>query len=151
MSTESTDATARVSRATNALELLKPFTPDEDAKLRDSLKRCSPETYEAARAFRQTGDLAYIPPLIHGIIVRYVEREARAKLTGASDNLRLVEDLGLDSLTLMEIVVLAEEVLPITINNEELCQLRTMGDVKRRVAELIESFDPNAGTAKPAS
>ena len=149
MSTDPTDATPGPVPAKTVLDLLKPFTADEDAKLRDSLKRCSPETYAAARAFRETGDLAHIPPLVHGIIVRYVERESRARLTGASDDLRLVEDLGLDSLTLMEIVVRADEVLPISINNEELCRLRTMGDVKRRVAELIATFEPNAGERQP--
>ena len=46
-------------------------------------------------------------------------------------DLRLIEDLGIDSLTMMEIVILVEEVLQMSINNEELRHLRTIGDVKQ--------------------
>ena len=65
-----------------------------------------------------------------GIIERYVEPDLRAKLKDADDDLRIIEDLGIDSLTMMEIVVLVEDVLQMTINNEELRHLRTVGDVK---------------------
>jgi acyl carrier protein len=109
-----------------------------------SLKRCSPATYEAAREFRRSGNVELLPVLMHGIIERYVERERRGKLVNAPDSLRLVEDLGLDSLTLMEIVVLAEEILPISIDNEDMCHLRTLGDVKQRVTELMISLKADA-------
>ena len=47
-----------------------------------------------------------------------------------ADTTRLIEDLGIDSLTMMEIVILVEDVLQMTINNDELRNLRTVGDVK---------------------
>ncbi len=52
------------------------------------------------------------------------------KLKDADDDLRLIEDLGVDSLTMMEIVILVEDVLQMSINNDELRNLRTVGDVK---------------------
>lgn len=138
MSSPSLSATADVAplEAIPA-HLLPPFTDAVDAKLRDSLKRCPPGTYEAARAFRQTGRVEHIHALLLGIIERYTERERRVRLATPDDNIRLIEDLGLDSLTLMEIVVLAEEVLPISINNEDMCRLRTLGDVKQQVVALM--------------
>ena len=51
-------------------------------------------------------------------------------LKDADDDLRLIEDLGIDSLTMMEIVILVEDVLHMSINNDELRNLRTVGDVK---------------------
>jgi 3-hydroxyacyl-[acyl-carrier-protein] dehydratase len=66
-----------------------------------------------------------------------VEPEARAKLGAADDNLRLTEDLGVDSLTMLEIVFLAEEVLQVSIDNEELRPFKTVGDVKRFVASKL--------------
>jgi acyl carrier protein len=63
------------------------------------------------------------------VIERYVERDLRKKLRNASSDLRLAEDLGLDSLSMMEIVILAEDVLRITIDNDELRPLRTIGDI----------------------
>jgi len=68
--------------------------------------------------------------VVIGVIERFVEPELRVKLKDADDDLRLIEDLGIDSLTMMEIVILVEDVLQMTINNDELRNLRTVGDVK---------------------
>ena len=113
------------------------FGSNEDARLRDALRRCSAATREAAFAFRRTGSIEYIPAIIHGLIEHYVERGSRAKLTGSDDGVRLVEDLALDSLTMLEIVFLAEEVLQISIDNEELRPFRTVGDVKRFISSKL--------------
>ena len=108
-----------------------PAPPSDDARLRETLKRCSPATLEAVRAFRTSGDFALLPTIVTGVIERFVERERRAKLAAPGPDLRLIEDLGLDSLTLMEIVILTEDVFPVTITNEELRHLRTLGDVSK--------------------
>jgi 3-hydroxyacyl-[acyl-carrier-protein] dehydratase len=108
----------------------RPFSSKDDEHLRDALKRCSPSTREAACAFRRTGRLDHLPAIVHGLIEHYVERGARAKLDRANDDLRLVEDLAIDSLTMLEIVFLAEEVLQISIDNDELRPFRTVGDIK---------------------
>ena len=68
--------------------------------------------------------------MVIGVIERFVEPDLRVKLKDADDDLRLIEDLGIDSLTMMEIVILVEDVLQMTINNDELRNLRTVGDVK---------------------
>jgi acyl carrier protein len=105
------------------------FPPSsDDAGLREALKRCSPRTLEAACEFRRTGDAGLLPVIVLGLLERYVSREARPLLT--DDGVRLQEDLGIDSLSLMEFVMLAEDALQITIRDEELRPLRTVGDVK---------------------
>ena len=110
--------------------LAKPFSPEDEAVLRESLKRCSPSTFEAAVQYRKTGNPEHVPAVVIGIIERFVEPDLRTKLKDADDDLRVVEDLGVDSLTMMEIVILVEEVLQVSINNDELRNLRTVGDVK---------------------
>ena len=105
--------------------------PNEDAHLREALRRCPPHTYVAAREFRKTGNVAHLPAIVHGVIERYVERDLRGKMRVPNEELRLAEDLGLDSLSMMEIVMLAEEILRITIENDELRRLRTLGDITR--------------------
>ncbi len=126
--------------ATLAREAANP--PDEDARLRDSLKRCSAATREAASEFRRTGNVECVPVIIHGLIEHYVEPDARARLDGSDDSARLVEDLAIDSLTLLEIVFLAEEVLQVTIDNEDLRPFKTVGDVKRFVAAKLAEASP---------
>src|SRR5687767_5723647 len=79
------------------------LTAAEDAALREALKRCSPATYAAARQFRETGNRRHLPAIVGGMIERFVDREQRAKLNPPDERLRLAEDLGLDSLTMMEL------------------------------------------------
>lgn len=108
----------------------KPFSPEDEVAMRESLKRCSAATVEAAVQFRRTRDVALLPTIVLGVIERFVELELRPKLREGDDDLRLVEDLGVDSLTMMETVMLVEEVLQMQTNNDELRNLRTVGDVK---------------------
>ncbi|HVU35535.1 MAG TPA: phosphopantetheine-binding protein [Opitutaceae bacterium] len=114
-----------------------PMTAEEIAQLQDTLKRCPPGTFEAACEFRRTGSTEYLTPVIVGVIERYVEREFRPKLRMARDDLRLVDDLGIDSLTMMEIVLLAEDVLRISVTNEELTQLRTLGEIRTFITAKV--------------
>ena len=106
-------------------------TPEDDPVLRETLKRCSPATYYAACKFRKTGCGDDLRAVILGVVERFVEHDLRPKLRVSSDTLRPHEDLGIDSLTMMEIVMIAEEVLGICVSNDELTHLRTVGDVWR--------------------
>ncbi len=108
----------------------KPFTNEDESALREALKRCSASTVEAAIQFRKSHDITQVPVVVIGVLERFVEPSLRPKLKEADDDLRLVEDLGIDSLTMMEIVILVEDVLQMQINNDELRNLRTVGDVK---------------------
>ena len=128
----------------------RPADAAGDPELRELLKRCSPATYEAARRFRQTGDPACLPAIIVGVIGHHVEPDLRAKLQEPDDNLRLIEDLGLDSLTLIEVAMLAEDVLRISIPNEDLAGLRSLGDVKQLVLCRLCNL-PAAVPAAPES
>jgi acyl carrier protein len=105
----------------------------ETRALHEALKRCSPATLAAACAYRRTGNPEHLATVVTGVVERFVERELRPKVTSGDENLRLVEDLGIDSLTMMEIVLLAEDVLSISVSNEELIKLRTLGEVRRFV------------------
>ena len=96
----------------------KPFSPEDETALREALKRCSPSAFESAVQFRKTGNAEHVPAVVIGIIERFVEPDLRIKLKDADDDLRLIEDLGIDSLTMMEIVILVEDVLQMTINND---------------------------------
>ena len=89
----------------------------------------------------------HLPVIVHGIIEHFVERGARDKLRRADDSVRLVEDLALDSLTMLEIVFLAEEVLDISIDNEELRPFRTVGDIKLFIASKLGVGLPNRSLA----
>ena len=106
--------------------------------LRVLLKRCSPSTYVAASQFRQTRDPAHLPAILYGVIERYVERPLRPKLQAPAEEVRLIADLGLDSLTLTELVILAEETLQLSLQPDELPRLRTLADLHHFIAAKLK-------------
>lgn len=98
--------------------------------LKELLKRCPPGTYESALLFRKNKDINQVEKIVLGIIDRHLEPDQRQILSDSDDSLRMYEDLGMDSLTMLEIVMLVEQTLEVSIDNEELRDLRTIGDVK---------------------
>lgn len=119
----------------------------DDPALRETLKRCSPDTYYAACKFRQSHSPQDLRRVVLGVVERFVERDLRARLHPPEPALRLQEDLGLDSLTMMEIVMLAEEALSIQVSNQELTQLKTLEDVQAFVAAKVAQ--PAAAALRP--
>ncbi|MGE9293250.1 phosphopantetheine-binding protein [Ruficoccus sp. ZRK36] len=116
----------------------KPFTAEDEAELKESLKRCSPETIDAAIAYRKNGDKSQVPVIIMGILERVMEPDARPKLKEGNDDTRINEDLGIDSLTMVEVIMMVEETLDITVDNDELRNLSTIGDVKTFITKKLD-------------
>jgi acyl carrier protein len=110
-----------------------------DAQLRDLLKRCPPETLTTVRRFRRTREAALVGPIVLGVMARYVDHENRDRLHEAAPEMRLSEDLGLDSLTMIELAMTLEDVLQIPLNDERLRSLQTLGDINRFVAESLKA------------
>ncbi|MCB1105135.1 MAG: acyl carrier protein [Cephaloticoccus sp.] len=108
---------------------------DKNAKesLQSLLRRCSPETVEAAQRYRRTRSVDDVPMVIQGVIARYMEIERRELLRDARPELRLSEDLGLDSLSMIEISMTLEDVLEVSLNEDKLRHLKTLGDISRYV------------------
>jgi acyl carrier protein len=72
-------------------------------------------------------------------MARYVDHENRDRLHEAAPEMRLSEDLGLDSLTMIELAMTLEDVLQIPLNDERLRSLQTLGDINRFVAESLKA------------
>jgi 3-hydroxyacyl-[acyl-carrier-protein] dehydratase len=117
-------------RVSSSVHVSNPLSPEAELDLREQLKRCSPETVEGALRYRTTGAPDGVGLVVIGIIERFLDPEVRPRLHAGGDGLRIFDDLGIDSLTMVEVVMLVEDVLQIKINNDELRDLRTIGDVK---------------------
>lgn len=99
------------------------------ADIRQSFRRCKPEVVESIIKFRLSGDRTLVPPIVLGIIERYLPAENRGQLTDVKDETRLAEDLGIDSLTMLEVVLSIEEALGFRVEDTELRSIHTMGEV----------------------
>lgn len=113
------------------------FTSEDEAALRDALKRCSEQTIEKAVEFRKTGNVELVGPVVMGIIERFLEPEKREALKSASDSTNMIEDLGLDSLTMVEIVLAVEDAIGMSIDNDDIQKLKTLGDIKNYIKEKV--------------
>jgi len=113
------------------------LTPEQEAKLRESFKRCSPETIQAIFRFRNEKDIESVIVVVHGIIERYVKSEESQGISQRPDATRLGEDLGIDSLTMLEIVMSIEEALDFRIEDADARNIRTLGDVRKYVDDRV--------------
>ena len=126
----------------------------DEVYLREALKHCPPATCEAVHQFRLTKRLDYLPGIVQGVITHYVEPSLRGRLTEPGDNLQLNRDLGLDSLTMMEIAIRLEDMLGVPISDQELRHIQTLGDVRRLIERagaghgLAVASSPSASAAK---
>ncbi len=121
-----------------------PPTEEQSEEIRAALKRCSPATIEAALKFRSTRDPACVPTIVYGIIERHMPPEAPGRLADATDDAELIKDLGIDSLTMLEIVLQIEETLGISIENDELREIRTLGAVKSFIGRKLNGTTGDA-------
>lgn len=118
--------------------------------LKDTLKRCSAQTLEAALEFRKTRDLSKVSTIVLGIIERFLEPEMADKLAGGDGSLRFMEDLGLDSLTMIEAIMMVEEALGVSIKNDEIIGLRSVGDLSAFIDAKMSGNETEAsGTFYP--
>ncbi len=108
----------------------------EVEQLRKSFRRCREGTADAIIELRRTGDTSLITPIVRGIVWRYVQEEARAVLDNATPETPLAS-LGLDSLMMLEVVLDVQDALDVTIDDSDLRQMRTIGDV---IEFLTESY-----------
>lgn len=119
----------------------KVLTPEQLSSLENTFKYCPEPTLAAILRYRQEGDLTVIPTIVFGIIERYIPPESEEKLKTATDDSRLLDDLGIESLTMLEIVLGIEDALEIRIEDSELRTIRTLGDINHFLAGKIGGND----------
>lgn len=107
-----------------------PVTEERQQLITQSLKRCSEATVAAALRFEESRDLDELPAIILGVLERDAANPKPEGIAAATDDSRLIEDIGMDSFGMIEVVMTAEEVLGITVATQEMNGIRTLGDLK---------------------
>jgi len=99
------------------------------------LKRFALEVRDAHRRFCATGDIAALHIVVLAVVRDFMPRSSKSALT---DEMRLIEDLGYDSLAVAETVFFLEDLLQVRIENKELLQVRTVGELRSFVTRKVE-------------
>jgi acyl carrier protein len=112
-------------------------SPEQETRLRESFKRCSPETVAAILCFRRERDPASVIVIVNGVIERYLKLAPGETLADKPGSTQLGVDLGIDSLTMLEIVMAIEEALDFRIEDADARAIRTLGDVRQYVDDRV--------------
>jgi 3-hydroxyacyl-[acyl-carrier-protein] dehydratase len=124
------------------------LNPEQEAKLRESFKRCTPETIEAILRFRNQHDVSAVIVVVNGVIERYLKLAPGETLADKPGCTKLGEDLGIDSLTMLEIVMAIEEALDFRIEDSEARAIRTLGDVRTYVDDRVHGRPVSLATVE---
>jgi 3-hydroxyacyl-[acyl-carrier-protein] dehydratase len=117
--------------------MLPPSVSDSIAQL----QRFPLEIRDAYRSFRSTGDIVALHVVVLAVVRDYMPQPTETPLT---DEMRLIEDLGYDSLAVAETVFFLEDLLQVRIENKELLQVRTVGELRGFVTRKVEQKPPAA-------
>ena len=83
---------------------------------------------DAIIELQRTGNLDLIPTIVRGIVWRYVSKDVQPLVDQATED-QLLSSLGIDSLTMMEVVLDIQDALDVVIEDSDLRHMRTIGDV----------------------
>lgn len=108
------------------METPTPAAPASEDKLRN----LPPEARAAFARFQTTRASADLDPVIFAILADFSPRKPAPSLAALPGTTRLIEDLGFDSLAITEVVFFTEDLLGVTISNEEILQTGTLDQLR---------------------
>ena len=126
-------------------ELPPPPAARPPAPPRSPLAKFPASIRAAHERFLATGDVEDLDRVVIAVVLDH--QPTHAKKTGeltAPDTARLMADLGFDSLALAEIVFFLEDLYQVTITNEELMSITTVGELRTFVRTKVSASKPAA-------
>jgi len=99
-------------------------------RLEEELRRAPAGTREALVAFKETHDPKQLELFIRGIVARNIDDSYESELEQLEAQANFVETLGIDSLTMMEIVMTLEDALEVELMDDSLKEKQTFTDLK---------------------
>lgn len=121
------------------------ITTEEALKnVKESLVGFPKETTDAYLMFASKVDPESLDKVVIGILQFYLAKAPKVPLAEMPGTTRLREDLGMDSLTMMDTVFLVEGILSIKLEDDDLVKLTTLDDLRH----LIRSRFPALANAK---
>jgi acyl carrier protein len=115
-----------------------------EQRIRESLVGFPPHVTDAYKAFAENGDPAALDVVVLGVLHFYLAKKPAESLDSLPGTTRLVEDLGCDSLTMMDTVFMVEALFEIKLDDAELAKISTLDDLRQHLRQLVR------GTPSPA-
>ena len=103
---------------------------DAQRRVQENLTGFPRPVVDAYLGFVETGDLARLDEVVLGVLQFYLAKPPAAPLTTLPGGTRLVADLGCDSLTMIDVMFLAENLLEIKLADDELTKIETLDELR---------------------
>lgn len=114
--------------------LLQHFTESE---IRHELRGFPERAVVAVIGLKQESSAEALKNAVPEILAFYLPRGVSTDLTTQPPSARLREDLGVDSLTFAEAAFKMEELFRVRIENVELAEIKTLGELLEFVAQKL--------------
>lgn len=123
--------------------LTKMAKPPANSDREEAIRHLPPEAQAAFQRFADTGDVTALDPVILAILSDFIPRTPPRPLSEFSGDTVLTTGLGFDSLAITEVVFFTEDLLDITIANQEIVQVRTLDDLRGFVRRKVSARAAN--------
>lgn len=118
-----------------------PESPTD--RLRRLLRGFPDITLLACERFQTAGNPADFELAVCGVIQQFLDKPPATDVAAMPGSTRLVEDLGLDSLTMVEMVFLFEDVFTTSVPHERLVKVTTLDELKTLLRSCLPARAPN--------
>jgi acyl carrier protein len=108
-------------------------------RIQESLVGFPERVTEAYLAFAEHEDMNSLDVAVLGVLQFYLAKKPTESLDSLPGTTRLVEDLGCDSLTMMDTVFMVETLLEIKIIDTELARMATLDDLRGYIRHRVKS------------
>lgn len=130
------------SKATNLRQMISVAAAQKHVQ--EILAGFPPRVTAAYLAFAETGDAAQFDIAVLGVLHFYLAKKPEVPLDAMPATTRLVEDLGCDSLTMMDTVFMLETIFEIKINDNDLFRLSTLDELRTHIRGLVGTLSASA-------
>ena len=109
--------------------------------IQEKLARLSPAAAQHYRQFMAAGGDQDLRVLVFEVLKYHLPKTlAEAPPDSWPDDARMMEDLGFDSLAMIETVFFVEDLFQISISNAEIVEVRTVGELLKFIRAKLEVF-----------
>ncbi len=115
------------------------INPDEAQKrIEETLVGFPPQVTAAYLDYAASGSQASLDVVVMGVLQFYLAQKPKGVLEALPGSTRLVEDLGCDSLTMMDTVFMVESLFDIKIDDNDLAKIATLDDLRGHLRQLVK-------------
>jgi acyl carrier protein len=120
--------------------------PDIRLHATTTLDGFPPEVVESYLAYAENGDPDLLNTVVLGVLQFYLANPPAEALVAMPGSTRLVEDLGCDSLTMVDMVFLSESLFGIKLADDELAKVVTLDDLKHHFQRHVTAPSGSASS-----